>query len=58
MSKVCILCNKNPAIVPDRERMGNPVKRICKECHSDRLRGDLIKIMERRKKDEQDLSNR
>ncbi len=52
MSKICILCNKNPAVVPDRERMGSPIKRVCRECHSDRLRGDLIKIMKRRKKEE------
>ena len=44
--KVCILCKKNPAIIPDRERMGRPVKRICASCHSNRLIEDLKKIKE------------
>ena len=48
----CILCNVNEAVVPDRERMGRPIKRVCRECHADRLREDWIAIMSRRKKDE------
>jgi len=46
---LCILCRVNEATVPDRERMGRPIKRVCRECHTDRLRGDLIAIMNRRK---------
>lgn len=46
--KLCILCRVNEAQVPDRERMGAPVKRVCRECHADRLRGDMIAILRRR----------
>ena len=48
----CILCHVNEAAVPDRERMGRPIKRVCRECHADRLQEDWIAIMARRKKDE------
>lgn len=41
----CIVCNVNEAEVPDRERMGRPIKRVCKQCHSDRLKGDLLHIL-------------
>ena len=46
--KLCELCRKNPAAVPDRNRMGRPIKRICRACHADRLTGDLREIMRRR----------
>lgn len=39
--KMCEVCHKNPAEVPDRERMGRPINRICLECHAKRLRGDM-----------------
>ena len=50
----CILCRVNEAAVPDRERMGRPIKRVCQKCHADRLRGDLQVIMKRRKEKEND----
>ncbi len=40
MSK-CILCEENKAVLPDRDRMGRPIARICKQCHAARLTGDL-----------------
>ncbi len=46
--KLCEVCRVNPATVPDRERMGRPIKRVCSECHADRLRGDWAVIMEKR----------
>lgn len=49
MKKQCEICGKNPATVPDRERMGRLVDRICERCHGLRLKGDLRKIMELRK---------
>jgi len=49
MTKKCEACGINPAAVPDRNRMGRPIKRICKECHADRLRGDFEAIIARRK---------
>ena len=45
----CILCHTKEAEVPDRERVGRPIKRVCRECHSDRLRGDMASILARRK---------
>jgi len=45
MKKVCEICHKLPAQLPDRNRMGRPVKRICKLCHGERLRGDVRHIM-------------
>ncbi|MHC4240512.1 MAG: hypothetical protein ACYSUC_12320 [Planctomycetota bacterium] len=44
----CEKCWKNPAEVPDRNRMGRPIKRICLSCHADLLRGDLAAVLRRR----------
>lgn len=46
MTKLCIVCRVRPAAVPDRNRMGRPVKRVCRECHAERLRGDMQRVME------------
>jgi hypothetical protein len=27
----------------------SPIKKVCRQCHSDRLRGDMYRIMARRK---------
>lgn len=40
----CIVCRTRPAQVPDRERLGRPIKRVCRECHAARLRGDAKKV--------------
>ena len=45
MVKKCELCGVEPAAVPDRNRMGRPIKRICSKCHAARLRGDLRYVM-------------
>ncbi len=39
--KMCEICGKNPATVPDRNRPGRLVNRLCGECHAKRLRGDM-----------------
>ncbi len=44
MTKLCIVCNNKPATVPDRYRTGRLINRICRECHSNRLRDDILKI--------------
>lgn len=44
----CIICKEKLAQVPDRNRMGRPIKRLCKDCHRDRLRGDLQRIISKR----------
>ncbi len=46
--KLCELCRKDKAAVPDRERMGRPIKRVCLMCHADRLRGDIESILKRK----------
>ena len=50
MTKLCIICKRNPAEVPDREQMGRPIKRVCKRCHEERLREDLKHIMKMNRK--------
>jgi len=44
-TKLCIVCHQRTAVVPDRERMGRPTPRICRECHTERLRGDMVEIL-------------
>lgn len=41
----CIICHERPATVPDRNRMGRTIKRICSECHVEELQDDLEKIL-------------
>jgi hypothetical protein len=48
--RLCKLCGKNKATVPDRNT-GRLVNRVCSECHAARLRGDLVQILERRAKE-------
>ena len=48
--KLCEICNENPATVPDRDRPGRLINRVCQSCHALRLRGDWAKIMALRKK--------
>ncbi len=44
--KLCMYCLKRPAKVPDRNNYyGKFVKKVCSECHSALLRGDLIEIL-------------
>ena len=45
-ARPCIVCKIRPAAIPDRERMGRPINRVCRECHADRLRGDLRQALE------------
>lgn len=43
--KLCILCRAAEAQVPDRERMGAPVKRVCRACHAKRLLRDAAELL-------------
>lgn len=45
MPKLCIMCHERKATVPDRERMGRPINRVCSQCHAERLRGDFERIL-------------
>ncbi len=49
MSK-CVVCHEREAAVPDRERMGRPIKRVCRQCHAGRLIGDLKTIETERRR--------
>lgn len=46
--KRCIVCRERLATVPDRERMGRPIKRVCRECHRARLAEDVARILKAR----------
>lgn len=46
--KVCEVCKLRPATIPDRERAGRLIDRICAECHMARLRGDLRRVLANR----------
>ena len=41
----CIVCHERKAEVPDRNKMGRPVKRVCRKCHGSRLTDDLRAIL-------------
>ena len=43
---LCVVCHTRKAELPDRQVTGRMVKRVCRECHHDRLRGDLIRILD------------
>lgn len=44
--KMCEICGEKPATVPDRERIGRLINRVCSSCHALRLAGDIRRIME------------
>lgn len=44
--KMCKICGEKPATVPDRERVGKPINRVCSLCHATRLAGDMKRIVE------------
>jgi hypothetical protein len=53
--RMCTLCGKEPAEVPDREKGGGPIKAICRSCHGKRLMGDMRVIMEQARRRSSDL---
>ena len=40
--RLCEKCHERPAEVPDRERMGRPIKRICGPCHRGEITFDVV----------------
>lgn len=40
----CIVCHEREAVVPDRNTMSRH-KRLCIECHAERLQEDLKQIL-------------
>lgn len=55
--KLCIICKKNPAAVPDRNSNDLKTKAICRKCHAKRLLGDLNNILVEHKKLKQRFSS-
>jgi len=43
--KLCEICGASPATVPDRNRPGRLINRVCGRCHGLRLAGDMREIM-------------
>ncbi len=49
--RLCIKCGFREAVLPDRERFPSRVKRICRECHADRLISDFEAVLREKAKD-------
>jgi hypothetical protein len=49
--KLCEICGVNKATVPDRNRPGRLVNRLCGDCHGLRLSGDFAVILKIRNRD-------
>ena len=47
--KMCEVCGVDPATVPDRDRPGRLINRVCSKCHGARLSGDMKYILQKRK---------
>lgn len=45
--KVCKICGKNKATVPDRnyQNVGRLRLEVCGQCHAERLKNDLVGIL-------------
>ena len=43
---LCRQCKTNKAVFPDRNAMGRPLKRICRDCHRKDLLNDLQHILD------------
>ena len=41
----CIICHEREATVRDRNNPTSPRKKLCMECHADRLKSDFINIL-------------
>lgn len=48
--KMCEVCGENRATVPDRNRTGRLINRVCSRCHGARLAGDMRLILALREK--------
>jgi len=43
---LCKICRERPAAVPDRNKPSLRWRReICRECHAERLRGDMAQVL-------------
>jgi hypothetical protein len=48
---LCIICHTKDATTPDRDS-GSSRKKLCSDCHAERIKGDLRRILmiERRRR--------
>ena len=53
--KLCEICLKNLATVPDRNVGGRPINRICRVCHCERIKNDFDRIFAKVEKRRQEL---
>ena len=44
--KLCKICHKNPAVIPDRNKFPARRNEICIDCHSKRLKEDFLHILD------------
>jgi hypothetical protein len=42
---LCIICHTHDATIPDRDS-GSSRKKLCANCHAERLKGDLRRILQ------------
>ena len=42
----CVICHEQEATIPDREKGGRQ-KRLCAQCHAERLKADVLFILKR-----------
>jgi hypothetical protein len=42
---LCVVCRARVATVPDRNKPGRLINRLCSACHGQRLSGDLKRIV-------------
>lgn len=47
MKKKCIYCRERDPEVPDRTKIGKPIKRVCLKCHGYLIANDLYKFLEK-----------
>jgi len=47
--RVCIVCGERPAVLPDRNEgtSWRQRKKVCRECHTARLVGDMKQVIQR-----------
>lgn len=51
--RLCIICRERPATVPDRNRMGRLINRVCSPCHAARLAKDLQHCLDAHTREQQ-----
>ena len=55
----CIICGEKEATVPDRNEYPSKRKKLCIDCHSNRLKNDFVDILliERKRRQRMEYHN-